>query len=402
MAYRPTPKQELQRVSLQAASWLQEMQNQPGDEARAEFSAWLAASPTHVREFLLISMLDSHLSNHLDTAHAMDVDALVTQARASADVVALRPTDASHAPEAQPVRVATAPRKSSRPLAWRPRWTLGLGALSLWSGLAGGALAMAVAALAVPGLLGPLLGDGAEAVQYATSRGEQRTVALADGSTLQLGADSRVTVRLGAQRRELSLDAGDALFKVAHDTSRPFLVHAGRTTVRAVGTQFEVNRLPTGTSVMVLEGKVAVSARAQPLLERLSDSLKPVPAAAVTAKTYRTSLRSAEAPLQAGEQAQVARDGYALQMAPLDPVSARIIKEGRLVFRDSTLIDIAAQFNRYTQGQIVIESDSLQGQRYSGVFDTNDRDSFMQFLALDPSIQVLRSGDSYHVRRRAI
>src|SRR5205807_1325966 len=106
---------------------------------------------------------------------------------------------------------------------------------------------------------------------YATAIGEQRSVVLKDGSMIQLNSRSRVEVRYTDHDRKIALKEGQALFTVARDTQRPFLVSAGDTAVRAVGTQFDVNRLETEIVVTVLEGKVAVESPGTPQRPELRD-----------------------------------------------------------------------------------------------------------------------------------
>ncbi|MFB2350973.1 FecR family protein, partial [Priestia megaterium] len=80
----------------------------------------------------------------------------------------------------------------------------------------------------------------------------------ADGSRLRLDADSRARVRLSAERRDVELLEGRAFFDVAHDAARPFVVKAGATSVRALGTRFEVGRTGPAVEVTLVEGKVQV------------------------------------------------------------------------------------------------------------------------------------------------
>src|SRR5262249_33751548 len=93
---------------------------------------------------------------------------------------------------------------------------------------------------------------------YTTGIGEQHRITLADGSIVELNAQSKIRVRYKDRRRDVELLDGQALFQVAHDTTRPFIVHTDSTNIRAVGTQFDVYRKSTGTVVTVLEGTVAV------------------------------------------------------------------------------------------------------------------------------------------------
>src|SRR5262249_19085135 len=93
---------------------------------------------------------------------------------------------------------------------------------------------------------------------YGTERGEHRSVTLAGGSSVELNAVSKIRVRFSTHERAVDLLAGQALFRVAKDATRPFVVVTGDTHVRAVGTQFDVNRKGSRTIVTVLEGRVSV------------------------------------------------------------------------------------------------------------------------------------------------
>ena len=89
-------------------------------------------------------------------------------------------------------------------------------------------------------------------------RGERHITRLDDGSTIHLNALSRLQVRMGQERREFVLEQGEALFDVARDPSRPFVVMAGSSKSTALGTQFSVRMRDDVTRVTVLEGTVSV------------------------------------------------------------------------------------------------------------------------------------------------
>src|SRR3546814_6073782 len=75
--------------------------------------------------------------------------------------------------------------------------------------------------------------------RYATAIGQQHDVALEDGSRVRLDTNSALVVRYSRKHRDVVLERGRAQFDVAHAPQRPFTVHAGPGTVRAVGTQFQ-------------------------------------------------------------------------------------------------------------------------------------------------------------------
>src|ERR1700723_3878162 len=94
--------------------------------------------------------------------------------------------------------------------------------------------------------------------KFATALGEQRSVLLADGSRVTLNTASTIEVDLRRGRREVRLVRGEALFEVAHDPARPFVVRAGNALLNDVGTQFNVDLRSDRTTVTVVEGRVAV------------------------------------------------------------------------------------------------------------------------------------------------
>jgi transmembrane sensor len=99
---------------------------------------------------------------------------------------------------------------------------------------------------------------------YSTGTGEIRTVTLDDGSTVWLNGDSRLRVDFTAPTRRVVLERGEAFFKVAHDTSRPFVVDAESQRITVTGTQFDVRRAPESVEVSVTEGHVNVDSAASP------------------------------------------------------------------------------------------------------------------------------------------
>src|SRR3546814_1327717 len=89
---------------------------------------------------------------------------------------------------------------------------------------------------------------------YVTSPDERAKVTLADGSVVTLDSDTRMLARIGGERRDITLLAGRALFDVAKDPQRPFVVKAGDRTITALGTLFDVDVSPTDLRVTLAEG----------------------------------------------------------------------------------------------------------------------------------------------------
>jgi transmembrane sensor len=183
---------------------------------------------------------------------------------------------------------------------------------------------------------------------FETGVGEQRMVALADGSSVRLDTASRVRVRYSGETRGIELEAGRAFFEVVADADRPFVVRAGDTAVTAIGTAFDVRRDGAAVRVVLVSGVVDVRAReGAGVVERLA----------------------------AGEMARVT--GGEVASAGVDAVAETGWTEGRIVFRDRPLAEAVAEVNRYLARPVVLEAQGLAGTPVNGVFRTGDRDAFV-------------------------
>jgi transmembrane sensor len=171
---------------------------------------------------------------------------------------------------------------------------------------------------------------------FRTQIGEQRRVALQDGSVAMINTDSRLAVRLGGPERRIALRRGEAWFQVAKDHVHPFIVDAGSVHVRATGTAFSVRRLAGGAEVVVTEGRVV---------------------------TWRDGSDQPPSAVSAGQSAFVADE-------PARPIRAQgsrtddvlAWRRGEIVFDGDTVAAAAEEFNRYNARKIVL-ADPAIGQR---------------------------------------
>ncbi len=191
----------------------------------------------------------------------------------------------------------------------------------------------------------------ATAGTYATAVGEQRRVALEDGSMIVLDTDSKVRVGFGKERRAVELIRGRAHFEVARDARRPFVVEAAGREVAATGASFEVSRVKDELCVLAVKGELAVFG------PRMSGKQTVAPGARVT-------LADTGAPT--------------VDRPDLTRVTAW--RQGRAVFENDTLADAVAEMNRYSRRPIVIEGEAA-GMRVSGVYSTGDTEAFAKSLA---------------------
>lgn len=288
---------------------------------RAAFEDWLAQSPDHIEAFV-----------EVERAHSLTMtlrsDAML---RAAGRVVRGSPA------RARPFR----------------RW---------WPAAAAAGLVAAVAVLLLRQPDVPATVD-----HYATAMGEQREVTLADGTVMRMDTASTLTTRFDGRERVIELRGGRAQFVVGEDPRRPFLVKAGASTVRDIGTTFQVSRTGDVVNVGLLEGRVDVSTSAAGTTQRST--------------------------LSPGEQVTVLADGRIGDKAPLDVAEARSWPRGDLVFRQRRLDELVAEMNRYSSRQIRIADPELGALRVSGVFHAGDQDALVAVLERGWSLRAERTGE---------
>ena len=207
----------------------------------------------------------------------------------------------------------------------------------------------------------------------ATVAGEQRDVTLADGSTVHLNTNTQIAVTMRAASRDITLEKGEALFEVTSDPARPFNVAAGDRRVRVVGTVFNVLRHDGRITVTVERGKVDVAAAGA----------------------------DASAHLGPGDQ-YAAREGVrTYQMAKIDPAIAAAWREGRAVYSNAALSEVASDLSRYYGRPIVVRDPQVASLRFSGILKIEDQLTTVRRLESLLPIVVAENGDEVRLERVA-
>ncbi len=341
-------------IVAEASAWFIEFRAGDVDgEARLRFIDWLRRSPEHIQAYLEVSGVWAELPES-DPDGKIDIRSLIARARSEIDVTELS---------------STGPRPAHAPAPAAPRTELH----TWWRKQRRAALATVAAALLAAVTF--IFWRSADLpASYATGIGEQRTIALSDGSIVELNARSSLYVHLTDRQRDVTLLAGQALFRVAKDAQRPFVVRAGDAQVRAVGTEFDVYKKQSETVVTVVEGRV----------ETYDDSSRAGGGAIV---------------LSAGEQLTVLPHTVT-KPTRADPSVATAWLQKRLIFEETPLSEVAEEFNRYNQRPLTIEDRELQRLRISGVYSSTDPASLINFLRSQSSIQVIETENTVRVVHR--
>ncbi len=321
-----------QTTQREAADWFARMKaDQVTAEDHARFEAWLRAHPCNAKAYAELTDLWKDLVRSAPLVRAVYFGQVMNAASA----------------------------RTAHPRRW----------------LAGAVAAMTVALLV--GIAWSLYGQ-TEETHFQTAIGQQAAVALPDGSSFDLNTNSRVGVEYSGRSRVIRLERGEAYFKVAHDTHRPFWVHAGDRWVRAVGTAFNVYLRPSGVQVIVSEGTVKV-------VNATSEDSPPSDA---------SSTQSAAA-VTAGEQADAhgrAEVIRALNSAQLSRLLAW--RKSSLYFQDEPLGEVVDELMRYTTLKIEIVDDSLRQLPVGGTFQTSPEgaDALLRMLQDGFGAKIRRSG----------
>jgi transmembrane sensor len=311
----------------EAGEWFIECRAGDLSEAsRRELDRWLRKSPEHLSAYLEIAAIWNE-GPALDPENQWGIESLVSQAAEDKGNVI---------PLTRPLQQPAPPR----------RWLVAAVGIVI--------LGVGIAVWLMP----------SKAPTYLTATGEQRSLTLDDGSTIDLNSRSRIQVRYSRHERTIDLLEGEALFNVAKDSARPFVVRSGATPISVLGTQFDVYKKPGGTIVSVVEGRVAI--------ENII--------------------------LDTGEQA-IAAPGAVRKSEHPNVAGITAWTQHQIVFDSASLAEVAEEFNRYNQRQLVIQDAALGKLHISGVFSSTDSTSLVRFLRLRPGLHITETAAEIRVAK---
>jgi transmembrane sensor len=303
--------QDREQLIAQASQWLARLD--AGRAAEQDLNAWRDADPRHAAAFAEVA----HAWTRLDVLR-----------------------------DARPSRPSAVHRRA---------WLTGGGA-ALAASLVGGAwLGRDV-----------LLRD-----RVVTGVGERRTLALPDGSSVELNTDTEVFWRFDRTRRRLWLARGEAALMIAQDHLRPFELFTAQGLARLAAGQFNARLRPAGLDLIVLAGQAAVETASGRAQARVVGPADPRQALEVTAQRI---------------------DVVATPEARVQSVQAW--RRGEIVFEGQPLSAAVEEYNRYLTRKLVIGDARAGGLRLGGRFLTGDPDSFLDALRTTFGLRIIDDGPS--------
>lgn len=193
---------------------------------------------------------------------------------------------------------------------------------------------------------------------YGTTLNERTQIVLADGSAVTLDSNTRLAARLSPSRRDVTLLSGRALFHVAKDRHRPFVVRARDRTVTALGTVFDVGLSPRSLRVTLLEGRVAVRS--------------------VGAGGVSRELAPRQEFVERGTSAVV-------RTVDLDKALGWV--DGQIFFDNDTLAQAADEMNQYSRLKIVVDP-AVANLKINGMFRAGNQTGFVGALQTTMPVDV--------------
>jgi transmembrane sensor len=238
-----------------------------------------------------------------------------------------------------------------------------------------GAGAVGAVVLAVAGLTAQFYLKQPQEIAYTTPVGGHQTIALADGSQIELNTDTVLRVRADAEQRTAVLEHGEAYFQIRHDTAHPFVVMAAGHRVTDLGTKFLVRGRASQIEVTLVEGRARIDA----------DDV---------------SLQSHSAILMPGDDVVAGPHSISVTHETAREENNKLSwRSGSIVFRHTALDDAAEEFNRYNRDKIVIADDSVAKLKVDGTLPTNDPEAFTDIAQDILHLHVEKRGTDFVISR---
>ncbi len=218
--------------------------------------------------------------------------------------------------------------------------------------------------------------------EIATKRGSKSFVKLPDGSKVWLNTDSRLTYMnfSASKRREVTL-VGEAYFDVAHDSSRPFIIHSGKVSIKVLGTTFNVRNYPQDNELetSLIKGKIEVSLDSRP-----DDIIILKPTEKLIISKSEDEILNAQKITSPAENKVVLTSITFVKHDSL--VAETSWLNDRLVFINQPLEKIALDLERKYAINIIFKDPQVKKYRYTGIFENVSLEKIFELIKYSKNI----------------
>ncbi len=208
-----------------------------------------------------------------------------------------------------------------------------------------------------------------------TGAGEHTTLHLADGSTVELGPASEITVAGSRRGDRVVRLTGSAQFRVQRDPRRPFVVQAGDAVTTVLGTRFLVRALSdeARVEVAVAEGRVSLRGGDEPAAAALL--------------------------LDAGQAARVEEGGAATRLEGSRTSVLLAAGEGRLVFDAAPVPEVLREISRWYGVEIGTADPMLSARHLTATFEGDPLHDVIALLETALGARAEREANGYRLTR---
>lgn len=232
-----------------------------------------------------------------------------------------------------------------------------------------------------------------ETAIYVTDIGNRSVANFDDGSVAHLNTQSMVETEFSDSARIVRLLRGEALFDVAHEKDRPFIVYVGNHRVQALGTKFAVRLTADNIFVTVTDGQVEMSTRAQEAVYKANDQVN---LSSAIARQDKVLINKGEA-VRVEDQISVPVPER-IEMTEIDRRLSWT--EGKLIFEDERLEHVIVEISRYVPERIVITDQELGDVKVTGRFQLGDTEALLEAIEVSLNIQAHHmGGEVIHLAR---
>jgi len=204
---------------------------------------------------------------------------------------------------------------------------------------------------------------------YASVNTKLLHIALPDDSIIDLDVKSNINVQYFENKRAVTLKEGKALFSVAKNKNKPFIVKAGNTSIEVLGTKFEVIKVDDNTKINVLEGLVRVD-----YIDQNTESKRSI------------------IQLQKEESMILSKNGKVLNYGKINSDTIANWKNDIIQFKETSLKDAVVMFSRYSDKKIQFNDQEIEEMKISGKFNTSHYESFLESIQLIYPIKITKRG----------
>lgn len=200
---------------------------------------------------------------------------------------------------------------------------------------------------------------------------------LPDGSDISIDAKSKLNIQIYKNQRHVNLLEGQALFDIAKDKNRPFIIDTKQTQIEVLGTKFEINTNKNQIDIKVIEGKVKVS-----YINPLSNNTKVL------------SL------LTKGEQLSLNKYGKVLNFSKTSIENIALWQKNKINFDNHSIKNAVEEFSKYIEKEIIINNKDIALLPITGTFYLDKSQKFFEAITLIYPISIKTKNNTIYINKK--